>query len=133
LKSGRLLNFGADLAPSHENLGADMSLASRQLLAELRKQWPLAFPVNDQDVRPRTIAPDRSTATLVAEALHRRDLNDCKREHYDVNAHLACLSSLQSNLERDGYVAEIDCMYVIICRSHRLFIVFAGGLAISKS
>jgi sRNA-binding protein len=27
----------------------------RQQLAELRKKWPLAFPVNDQDVRPLAI------------------------------------------------------------------------------
>jgi hypothetical protein len=43
----------------------------------------------DQDVRPLVTAPNRSTAPLVAEALHRYDLSDCK-EHHDVNAYLAC-------------------------------------------
>jgi hypothetical protein len=62
------------------------SRSPRQQLAELRKQWPLAFPV----MIKLAIAPDRSTATLVAEILHRDDLGDCKREHHDVNAHLAC-------------------------------------------
>jgi sRNA-binding protein len=37
----------------------------RQQLAELRKKWPLAFPVNDQDVRPLAIdATDEIAAVM---------------------------------------------------------------------
>ena len=83
-------NIGADMSSSTYRIERDRGIREyRQQLAELRKKWPLAFPVSDQDVRPLATAPNRSTAPLVAEALHRYDLSDCEREHHDVNAHLA--------------------------------------------
>ena len=34
----------------------------RQQLAELREKWPLAFPVNDKDIRPLTVDATREIA-----------------------------------------------------------------------
>jgi sRNA-binding protein len=37
----------------------------RQQLAELREKWPLAFPVNDQDVRPLAVDAAREIAAVM--------------------------------------------------------------------
>jgi sRNA-binding protein len=37
----------------------------RQQLAELRQKWPLAFPVNDQDVRPLAVEAAHEIATVM--------------------------------------------------------------------
>jgi sRNA-binding protein len=37
----------------------------RQQLAELREKWPLAFPVNDQDVRPLAIDATHEIAAVM--------------------------------------------------------------------
>ena len=34
----------------------------RQQLAQLREKWPLAFPVNDKDIRPLTVDATREIA-----------------------------------------------------------------------
>jgi hypothetical protein len=39
---------------------------SRQQLAALRDQWPLAFPVKNQDVRPLAIGTTREIAAAMA-------------------------------------------------------------------
>jgi sRNA-binding protein len=37
----------------------------RQQLAELRKKWPLAFPLNDQDVRPLAVDATHEIAAVM--------------------------------------------------------------------
>jgi hypothetical protein len=37
----------------------------RQQLAELRKKWPLAFPVHDEDIRPLAINATREIAAVM--------------------------------------------------------------------
>jgi sRNA-binding protein len=37
----------------------------RQQLAELREKWPLAFPVNDQDVRPLAVEATHEIAAVM--------------------------------------------------------------------
>jgi sRNA-binding protein len=41
----------------------------RQQLAELREKWPLAFPVNDQDVRPLAIGATGEIAAAMGWSL----------------------------------------------------------------
>jgi sRNA-binding protein len=41
----------------------------RQQLAELREKWPLAFPVNDQDVRPLAIEATGEIAAVMGWSL----------------------------------------------------------------
>jgi hypothetical protein len=38
---------------------------NRQQLAELREKWPLAFPVNDQDVRPLALDATHEIAAVM--------------------------------------------------------------------
>ena len=41
----------------------------RQQLAELREKWPLAFPVNDKDIRPLTVDATREIAAAMGWSL----------------------------------------------------------------
>ena len=45
---------------------------SQRQLAVLRAKWPLAFPVDDQDVRPLAIGAARDIAAAARKALARK-------------------------------------------------------------
>ena len=58
-------NVGTDM-PSTYRIERDRGVKEyRPQLVELRKKWPLAFPVNDQDVRPLALDAPRSISAVM--------------------------------------------------------------------
>jgi sRNA-binding protein len=59
-------NVGTDMSAETYRIERDRGIKEyRQQLAELRKKWPLAFPVHDKDVRPLAVDAAHEIAVVM--------------------------------------------------------------------